>query len=138
MTAMEHVESNPSRRRDHSKSVADDRRWPRRPSNDIDRANDSAVQVEALRIENRQLRSELAAATARAERLVIALNSTRTLGAAVDVVMTATGLTEPEAFELVLTASQLSNRQHRSVAGNAVYAGTVQARKKRPDRFSKP
>ncbi len=80
----------------------------------------------ALRSEIEQLRTDLAAATLHAQHLATALESNRTIGAAVGILMTRLRIPEQQAFELLRTVSQQSNRKLRLVAAGVVYTGNLE------------
>jgi AmiR/NasT family two-component response regulator len=57
---------------------------------------------------------------AHADQMDEALKSSRTIGAAIGMIMASRGLTEIEAFEVLRTASQRSNRKLRELAAELV------------------
>lgn len=65
---------------------------------------------------------------ARADNLVVALESSRRIGAAVGIVMAASRCTYEQAFETIRRASQHTHRKLRDVADEIILTGTV------PDR----
>lgn len=73
-----------------------------------------------------ELRTDGLVTRAHAANLEEALRTSRRIGAAIGVVMARTGLTEPEAFELLKRASQDTNRKLRLIADDVVLTGDVE------------
>ncbi|MGK5111373.1 MULTISPECIES: ANTAR domain-containing protein [unclassified Geodermatophilus] len=73
-------------------------------------------------------RSDLAAATARAEGLQRALVSNRRIGMAMGILMERYRLTEEQAFDRLRDLSQRSNIKLREVAEQLVNTGDIQQR----------
>lgn len=72
-----------------------------------------------------ELQTEGLISSQQAAHLEIALQTARTIGAAVGIVMTRHGVSEVAAFELLKKASQDSNRKLRVVAEDVVLTGEV-------------
>ena len=89
----------------------------------IDRLEER-VDVDAALIA--ELRADGLVTRAHAANLEEALRTSRRIGAAIGVVMARTGLTEPEAFELLKSASQDTNRKLRLIADDVVLTGDVE------------
>lgn len=75
-----------------------------------------------------QLVAERDQARAANAELHHALDTARTIGAAVGIVMVRLGLTESEAFEVVRHVSQTRHRKVREVAADVVASGQVPGR----------
>ena len=70
-----------------------------------------------------ELQTEGLISSERAEHLEVALQTARTIGAAIGIVMTRYRVSEVEAFDLLKKASQDSNRKLRVVAEEVVLTG---------------
>ena len=68
---------------------------------------------------------ELGDAQSRITNLEIALNSSRTIGMAIGIVMERQKLTADDAFELLQSASKRTNRKVRDIAADIVFTGAV-------------
>lgn len=72
-----------------------------------------------------ELRAEGLLSREHAEHLEVALRSSRTIGAAIGIVMTHHHLSEQDAFEVLRQASMDSNRKLRALADEVVLTGDV-------------
>lgn len=69
---------------------------------------------------------ELAAAHAKIENLELALQTSRTIGMAVGIVMERLRVTSDEAFDVLRALSQHKHRKLRDIAAELTYSGTVE------------
>lgn len=76
-------------------------------------------------LEVARLRGELVAAHATVKHLQTGLQSSRRIGAALGIVMAVREIDLDEAFEVLRTASQVTNRKVRDIAEDILVAGSV-------------
>ncbi len=79
-----------------------------------------------LKATNADLRLEVEALQAQVDHLCRALDSSRWIGAAVGIVMQQLHLTQSDAFEFLVSASQHLNIKLRDVAGDIVTTGNLE------------
>jgi AmiR/NasT family two-component response regulator len=73
-----------------------------------------------------ELRAELDAAREKISNLEIALTTSRKIGVAVGILMRDHRITEAEAFDVLVVASQRAHRKLRAIAEDVVYFGTLE------------
>ena len=96
------------------------------------RLDDVDVQIEALsergRIDHEmitQLQADGLLTTEHAVNMALALQSSRTIGAAVGIIMATRRVSEPVAFDMLKRASQNTNKKIRALAEEIVVTGDV-------------